>query len=230
MSAEVPQFYAGTSLSDIRAWVARAKKAASHRVSLYSKVQDQEAERQPCQDLELALLINPLQRGGDVNWIKGIEDDWKEFDCQPDVTVEHLKQEHGWHFYHIRYRGAQLADDVRLCDLKSDCVELVKDLPDTWLRTRTSCLKSKILTLAELTKWFIPKSLDTEPSADLDLLQAAIHNFNTAKSYAIRVPRRSSSLHVVEASKANQVVDLSGRAPELSQGLNYSLRSPQGEK
>ena len=182
----VRQFYKGTLLSSITAWFARSKKVSAQRISAFTKSEDHSC----IQDTDLAFYINQPNRGGASLWVRHNEEEWNEYDITQYTTVEDLKQMQGWQLYHLQYKGAQLDGAIRLVDLKSDCVDLTATLPPTWLRTRSSCLKSRILTLVELTEWFLPDQTVSPDMSAQDILQIAINQFNTAKAYHVLSIRR----------------------------------------
>ena len=182
----VRQFYKGTLLSSITAWFARSKKVSAQRISAFTKSEDHSC----IQDTDLAFYINQPNRGGASLWVRHNDEEWIEYDITQYTTVEDFMQMQGWQLYHLQYKGAQLDGAVRLADLKSDCVDLTATLPPTWLRTRSSCLKSRILTLVELTEWFLPDQIVSPDMAAQDILQIAINQFNTAKAYYVLNTRR----------------------------------------
>ena len=166
------QVYRNIQIQQLTALYAKTKKIAEARISPY---QPAGGATTIAHDSEFAFIINPTKRGGAHHSVY-VHDgkEWKEYEHEETHTTTDLRFWIEDSFSHMIYKGVELRPDIPLVDLHDDRIYLQRALPESWLRPKRECLRSRILTLAELSEWFQPDvSLSDHSPADLIALAQA---------------------------------------------------------
>ena len=146
-----------TQISQIAEQYARMKRASADRISPYVSVRESYVLEH---DTEIWTVMKKPKRGGQCDIYIWKDEQWIEKQISEDTTADMLKWELDSSLLLLVYKGAVLAGDLKLAQLKGSTFHLSWNHPGPILRPREVCDSIRILTLAELMEWYADDGSD----------------------------------------------------------------------